>query len=662
MKYYLKRLGHQELGSVKNGKAQRGRYIYISKDKNVLDIFPPLSKTVTNDSSIIPIIPLYQKIAKKIYCNYIYHNDKYNVSGGTRNEYRIYCNGALEGKQLLFQPDDILIFRAEKTSSLQKDILGSNDAPEAAVEEANVFFLYRCCDKNSELYRMCKKLVDESNIRGNGHAIYQGIITEVENKINQLCVKNFNEMDTVIEDTVTAKAQSGDIDEMASLFNSVSFRDFVMTGYKQKCAITGNVIQYKSFMNLEAAHIWPRSHKGLYLPSNGIALCRDMHWAFDKGMFTIGDDFKVKKHCEDEDFNVSLYSNLLLENYSSDDSFKYIRNSKSYFDEIPNRGHKLFIKKNRPSPWINGYDCVMEQIELLSERLEVDGEHLEKRVADYCDKIPDTVQLIKLGRKWRGCRVVCENPNRSFLRVLYKDWYNHKFDWEETELGRIVLSASEPYCLLITPQLWTYNNGYLLNPPESFISSSSVEQKKQIHDILFEGVDDTETVLAGGIIDYTHKEEIFGFMVSYFSIPGLPSKYAAHCYERNSRLLLQSRPDFSEQEHYNITLHHNGIESFQGSNIMCGFSKISLDEFHWHINITVNGMRLFNEGGQEIGRFEYYYGQRGNMGNRYISNQPLLQRWVVSKDAISKARCIVGCPNNIKINHAFDSVIRKYED
>ena len=312
MKYYLKRLGHQELGSVKNGKAQRGRYIYISKDKNVLDIFPPLSKPVTNDSSIIPIIPLYQKVAKKIYCNYIYHNDKYNVSGGTRNEYRIYCNGALEGKQLLFQPDDILIFRAEKTSSLPKDILGSNDVPEAAVEEANVFFLYRCCDKNSELYRMCKKLVDESNIRGNGHAIYQGIITEVENKINQLCVKNFNEMDTVIEDTVTAKAQSGDIDEMASLFNSVSFRDFVMTGYKQKCAITGNVIQYKSFMNLEAAHIWPRSHKGLYLPSNGIALCRDMHWAFDKGMFTIGDDFKIIVHPDVESDYLQQYNNKSL--------------------------------------------------------------------------------------------------------------------------------------------------------------------------------------------------------------------------------------------------------------------------------------------------------------------------------------------------------------
>lgn len=38
------------------------------------------------------------------------------------------------------------------------------------------------------------------------------------------------------------------IDEMASLFNSVSFRDFVMTGYKQKCAITGNVIIKKFYI------------------------------------------------------------------------------------------------------------------------------------------------------------------------------------------------------------------------------------------------------------------------------------------------------------------------------------------------------------------------------------------------------------------------------
>ena len=65
-------------------------------------------------------------------------------------------------------------------------------------------------------------------------------------------------------------------------------------------------------MNLEAAHIWPRSHKGLYLPSNGIALCRDMHWAFDKGMFTIGDDFKVIVHPDVESDYLQQYNNKSL--------------------------------------------------------------------------------------------------------------------------------------------------------------------------------------------------------------------------------------------------------------------------------------------------------------------------------------------------------------
>ena len=311
MKYYLKRLGHQELGSVRNGKAQRGRYIYISKDDRVLDIFPPLSRTVTNDSSVIPIIPLYEKPAKKVYCNFIYHNDKFNIDGGSRNEYRIYSNNALEEGTLLFQTSDILIFRAEKASALQKDMLSEN-TPEFAIEESKVYFLYRCFERDSTLYKKCSALIEESEIRGNGHAIFEGTFEEVEREIAQLQVKNLDEIDAVIDDTVTAKAQAGDIDAMASLFNSVSFRDFVMTGYNYKCAITGNVIRYGSFMNLEAAHIWPRSHKGLYLPSNGIALCRDMHWAFDKGMFTVDDNLRVVVHPDIESDYLRQYNNRQL--------------------------------------------------------------------------------------------------------------------------------------------------------------------------------------------------------------------------------------------------------------------------------------------------------------------------------------------------------------
>ncbi len=318
MKYYLKRLGHQELGSVKNGRAQRGRYIYISKDEKVLDLFPPLSKTVTNDSSVIPIIPLYEKPAKKIYCNFIYHNDKFTVSGGSRNEYRIYSNSALEDGRLLFQKDDILIFRAEKASALQKEF-AEDDTPETAVEEANVYFLYRCFDRETALYKQCSSIIENSKIRGNGHAVYLGQFEEVEEKIDDLLGKNLEEIDTIIDESVTATAQTGDIDAMANLFNSVSFRDFVMTGYNYRCAITGNVIRYGSFMNLEAAHIWPRSHKGLYLPSNGIALCRDMHWAFDKGMFTVDDNLRVVVHPDIDSDYLKQYNNKQL--YIPDNMF-----------------------------------------------------------------------------------------------------------------------------------------------------------------------------------------------------------------------------------------------------------------------------------------------------------------------------------------------------
>lgn len=66
--------------------------------------------------------------------------------------------------------------------------------------------------------------------------------------------------------------------------------------------------------------MWDSFH---YRAKEWILMIYELLWDyredFHDNMLTI-----LKKHCEDEDFNVSLYSNLLLENYSSDDSFKYI--------------------------------------------------------------------------------------------------------------------------------------------------------------------------------------------------------------------------------------------------------------------------------------------------------------------------------------------------
>lgn len=281
MQYYIKKLGHQELGSVgASGKPSRGRYVYISKDEEVLKFFPPLSTYITNDSALLPIIPLYQLKKTKVYCNYIYHNDKFTVHGGTRNEYRIYSNSSLEANQFLFKADDILVFK--------------KDTVVLEGENQTVYFMELLNDIDTALYKECNTRVEGSNIRG-AHAMFEGRIPEIENKIENIL--NSGQVEIVIDDTVTKKVENEKgTDEMANLFNASTFRDFVMVGYGNLCAVTRTVIRYENYTNLEAAHIKPKSHGGQFLPNNGMALSRDIHWAFDKGFFTLNNNYEIVVH------------------------------------------------------------------------------------------------------------------------------------------------------------------------------------------------------------------------------------------------------------------------------------------------------------------------------------------------------------------------------
>ena len=278
MKYYLKKCGFQELGSIKNGKPQRGRYLLTSMSKEVLELFPPLSETQLNDSALLPVIPLYS--GKKVYCNYVYHNDKFHGSTAAhpRNEYRIYLNKALEEQQLLFSENDIIIIRSAE--------IAENE------ETQTIYYLDYLKNSGTALYDKLNNVIKDYPING-GYGIFEGTITEFEEKVSKLAKPD--DCEVAIDETVTNKI-SISADNMASLFNSVSFRDFIMVGYDNLCAITGTVIKYESYTNLEAAHIKPKSHGGLFLPNNGMALCRDLHWAFDKGFFTLDDDLRVIVH------------------------------------------------------------------------------------------------------------------------------------------------------------------------------------------------------------------------------------------------------------------------------------------------------------------------------------------------------------------------------
>lgn len=281
--FYIKKLGSQELGSPKaDGSVSRGRYIYVTKAYE--NFFPHLSTTVTNDNVLVPVIPPFSD--EKVYTTFVYHNDKFNVEGGTRDEFRLYLNRSLDPERRYFQVDDIIVFERIETGT-----------------PVPLYFLYRYNSTNDE-YTDLSARIEASPIKG-GHALagdelnyipqrqinIDGATVVIPEEVMKVAV-------TQQEEVLASEEQNIEETRGASLFNSDSFRDFVLLAYGYKCAITGKVIGYKNLLNLEAAHIQPKAQAGTFLPCNGIALCRDMHWAFDKGFITLSDDFKIIVHKE----------------------------------------------------------------------------------------------------------------------------------------------------------------------------------------------------------------------------------------------------------------------------------------------------------------------------------------------------------------------------
>ena len=278
MRYLIKKCGSQELGSVDaSGRTQRGRYLLISMNPDVLSFFPPLSTTQLNDFIPVACKPLFGK-ERKVYCNFVYHNDRFHGSQALhpRNEYRLYLNKDLEGGSNLFKKDDIIVFRKE-------------DA-----DEINSCLYLEYIPHGSELYDVLNHEIETSAFRG-GYAVVEGEIPEMEAGISRAVP---NKEVITIDNKIIKSFEDALPPNAADLFNQVMFRDFLLVGYEGLCAVTRTVIRHGDLMNLEAAHIRPQAHHGNCLPSNGLMLSRDLHWAFDKGFFTIADDCTVLIHAE----------------------------------------------------------------------------------------------------------------------------------------------------------------------------------------------------------------------------------------------------------------------------------------------------------------------------------------------------------------------------
>ena len=72
------------------------------------------------------------------------------------------------------------------------------------------------------------------------------------------------------------------------------FRLTVVPAYNYTCALTGyRLTTIQSGSIVDAAHIHQFSDSRNNHPQNGIALCKNAHWLFDQGLWSLTDDYEV---------------------------------------------------------------------------------------------------------------------------------------------------------------------------------------------------------------------------------------------------------------------------------------------------------------------------------------------------------------------------------
>jgi Predicted restriction endonuclease len=86
-----------------------------------------------------------------------------------------------------------------------------------------------------------------------------------------------------------------------------AFREVVLVNYGFTCAVTGQRFRHGPNVEAEAAHIIGKEVLGTDDPRNGLALSRTAHWAFDRGIFTISDQYELIVHQKAKESDHALF-------------------------------------------------------------------------------------------------------------------------------------------------------------------------------------------------------------------------------------------------------------------------------------------------------------------------------------------------------------------
>jgi putative restriction endonuclease len=97
-----------------------------------------------------------------------------------------------------------------------------------------------------------------------------------------------------IEDLGNADSMVHENESSYQRGRDVRFRLDIVGAYNYTCALTGyRVTTIDGASIIDAAHIHQFSESRNNDPRNGIALCKNAHWLFDQGLWSLDDDYRV---------------------------------------------------------------------------------------------------------------------------------------------------------------------------------------------------------------------------------------------------------------------------------------------------------------------------------------------------------------------------------
>lgn len=235
--------------------------------KDIEDYFPDVTDTTSQTHPTVDVEITADLIIGNIFVTQVKTRYQYQTWGGTRNpERRLTSNlgpirdAASGGDIVLFSRD------ADNSQRMLITLLKAGSAEHSAIVAANpnrrwgISFGSLQPTKNSEVRAEARE-------------------------IRALLEKEFNLFDhnrRSVETTAKRKARNR------------AFREILLQAYGPVCQVSAESINADhNRCNLDAAHIVPVEVGGSDDPRNGLVLSKDFHWAFDNGLFTIGDDFEI---------------------------------------------------------------------------------------------------------------------------------------------------------------------------------------------------------------------------------------------------------------------------------------------------------------------------------------------------------------------------------